>query len=253
MKKEVTLLEANGIDGGGPLDPDQVEPESRSSDLYQYCPTAYQEWCQKYGKEPDTIRFATFSNNYVAMREYAQNAGKELKLNKYADCTTEEYSRIINGPSPDETSRQKAAEEANIAIERAEAARLAERQVAEQMKATEQQNSLMGDNKMTTGGSQVGEYQDQSGQPIRPTQVVRKAEEPRKTKLINDAQSPVQPNQVVKRDEPPVRPTEVIKPAEPSSKRRTIYIPEASSTAPPRSTQVIKVADPPPVRPTEVI
>jgi hypothetical protein len=239
MEKAFEYMSQNTASGPGPLDPGQVKRESKLRALYQACPKAYQVWCATYLKEPDAIRFATFSYNYVAMRQFAEKFGKELKLNKYADCNKGEYTRLVYGPSPEEIAKQRVVEDAKIAIQRAEAARLAEKQAAgqraaeqraaEQKNAVDQQNFMAGNNMSYSAPSQTGEYQDQYGRMIRPTQGVQAGQDPRRTDLIDDAQPP-------------------------ESKRRTMFIPEASATsAPPRATEVIKRADQPPVRPTEVI
>jgi len=52
------------------------------------------DWCKEYGKEPDEARFPTFSSNFLAMEEYANENGREMVLNKYADCTEEEYRQL---------------------------------------------------------------------------------------------------------------------------------------------------------------
>merc|ERR1712032_408063 len=66
--------------------------------------SAYMDWTKEYGKKTDEARFSTFQSNYLAMEEYAKENGKEMVLNKYADCTEEEYRRITDGtPVPTET------------------------------------------------------------------------------------------------------------------------------------------------------
>lgn len=73
---------------GGPLDTSDVrEVRVRS---------AYMDWCKEYGKQPDESRFPTFSSNFLAMEEYANENGREMVLNKYADCTEEEYRKLTN-------------------------------------------------------------------------------------------------------------------------------------------------------------
>ena len=48
----------------------------------------------------DESRFATFQSNFLAMEEYANDNGKEMVLNKYADCTEEEYRRLTDTSVP---------------------------------------------------------------------------------------------------------------------------------------------------------
>lgn len=78
-----------GIDtDGGEIDTSDVrEARVRS---------AYLDWCKEYGKTADESRFPTFSSNFLAMEEYAQENGREMVLNKYADCTEEEYRQVTN-------------------------------------------------------------------------------------------------------------------------------------------------------------
>jgi len=61
---------------------------------------AYMDWCKEYGKSPDETRFPTFSSNFLAMEEYANENGREMVLNKYADCTEEEYRQLTNTAAP---------------------------------------------------------------------------------------------------------------------------------------------------------
>ena len=56
--------------------------------------SAYLNWCETYGKEPNKERFPQFSSNYLAMEEATRGSGKML-LNEYADCTEEEYARFL--------------------------------------------------------------------------------------------------------------------------------------------------------------
>ncbi len=59
--------------------------------------SAYIRWCQKYNKTPDDLRFLTFLSNFLAMEEYSRENNKEMNLNRYADCTEEEYISIMSG------------------------------------------------------------------------------------------------------------------------------------------------------------
>ena len=80
----------DGIDtDGGEIDTSDVrEARVRSS---------YLDWCKEYGKTSDESRFPTFSSNFLAMEEYAKENGREMVLNKYADCTEEEYRELTQG------------------------------------------------------------------------------------------------------------------------------------------------------------
>lgn len=82
-----------GIDtDGGEIDTSDVrEARVRS---------AYLDWCKEYGNTADESRFPIFSSNFLAMEEYAQENGREMVLNKYADCTEEEYRQLTNAAAP---------------------------------------------------------------------------------------------------------------------------------------------------------
>lgn len=95
--------------------------------------SAYLQWCKDYDKEPDEARFPTFSSNFLAMEEYAGEAGKEMSLNAYADMTEEEYLAATAQAEPEpapapapkpvakvKTEAEKKAEEAAAAKKKAE-------------------------------------------------------------------------------------------------------------------------------------
>ena len=81
---EIALDAMEGIDtDGGEIDTSDVrEARVRS---------AYMDWCKEYGREGNESKFQTFQSNFLAMEEYAKENGREMVLNKYADCTEEEY------------------------------------------------------------------------------------------------------------------------------------------------------------------
>lgn len=66
--------------------------------------SAYLEWCKKYDKENSESRFQVFSQNFLAMEEYAKQSGKEMNMNEYADLSEEEYKKAISGSSDSESS-----------------------------------------------------------------------------------------------------------------------------------------------------
>jgi hypothetical protein len=125
------------VSGGGALDSKSVELESLVRASYQECRNVYIEWCQTYGKQEEALRFATFSSNYIAMRQFANQAGTELRLNQYADCTKDEYSSLVNAPSEAKIAKKKAVDV--LANQRAEdairAEQMAAQRAAEQMAA----------------------------------------------------------------------------------------------------------------------
>lgn len=108
--------------------------------------SAYLQWCKDNGKEPDESRFPTFSSNFLAMEEYAAEAGKEMSLNSYADLTEEEYLELTAKPEPAEPKAAPApkpapepvAKEKTEAEKKAEAAATAKKKAAAEAAAKKQ-------------------------------------------------------------------------------------------------------------------
>jgi hypothetical protein len=84
---EAAIDALDGIDEEG-LEGPNLAREARVRSVYL-------EWCKEYGKEPDESRFPTFYNNLLMMESMAEQDGKALTLNKYADCTEDEYLEIM--------------------------------------------------------------------------------------------------------------------------------------------------------------
>ncbi len=74
---------------------------------------AYNDWCDKFGKEANDAKFATFKANYEALTvanvsaaKKAQDDGtdrpKDLELNEFGDMTEEEYMKMKSGGSTEE-------------------------------------------------------------------------------------------------------------------------------------------------------
>ena len=79
-----------GIDEEGIQGPDKLAQEARVR-------SAYMEWCKDNGKEVDESRFPVFFDNFLVMEDFAKESGKPMTLNKYADCTEEEYKALTTG------------------------------------------------------------------------------------------------------------------------------------------------------------
>jgi len=97
--------------------------------------SAYLQWCKDNEKEPDEDRFPTFSSNFLAMEEYAAEAGKEMSLNAYADMTEEEYLAATAQPEP---VAKAAPAPAPVAKVKTEAEKKAEEEAAAKKKAAEE-------------------------------------------------------------------------------------------------------------------
>lgn len=96
-----------GIDEEGVQETDNLAREARIR-------SAYLEWCKSNGKEPDESRFPTFSSNFLTMEKFAASNGKEMVLNKYADCTQEEYLALVSAPAPAPAPAAKALMESAV-------------------------------------------------------------------------------------------------------------------------------------------
>lgn len=90
---EKVLDASEGVDEEGVQDNLAREARIRSS---------YLEWCKDQGKEPDESRYPTFEKNFLTMEEFANQSGKEMALNKFADCTEEEYQQMMADDAPPE-------------------------------------------------------------------------------------------------------------------------------------------------------
>merc|ERR1719354_501338 len=91
-------------DDGGELDTTNVSREARVR-------ASYLEWCKEYGKETDESRFPTFSSNFLAMEAYAKANDKTMQLNKYADCSEDEYAALTSGNAAEIEAEEEEVEE----------------------------------------------------------------------------------------------------------------------------------------------
>jgi hypothetical protein len=73
---------------------------------------AYVDWCRKYGKSPDPVRYQSFKNNYITItvhnvktKEEADRAGQPapewITLNQYGDYSVAEYEAFMRGEKPE--------------------------------------------------------------------------------------------------------------------------------------------------------
>lgn len=136
---EAAIDSMDGIaDDGGPIEGDNLAREARVR-------SAYLEWCKEYGKDSDESRFQQFMKNFLDMEEFANEAGKEMSLNEYADCTEEEYAIILEGgelPTPAAApvaEDSAAAQAAQAAAKKAAADEAAAKKAAIAKKAEEEE------------------------------------------------------------------------------------------------------------------
>mmetsp|Transcript_36350 Transcript_36350/g.87761 ORF Transcript_36350/g.87761 Transcript_36350/m.87761 type:complete len:1773 (-) Transcript_36350:3283-8601(-) len=57
--------------------------------------TRYLDWCSEYRKTPEEKRFHQFVDNFLVMEAMARKQGTQIRLNEFADCTAEEYQKIM--------------------------------------------------------------------------------------------------------------------------------------------------------------
>jgi hypothetical protein len=97
---EIALDSMEGIAAdGGELEKENISREARVR-------SAYLEWCKEYGKEPVESRFVTFASNFLAMESYARESGREMSLNRYADCSEEEYLELTGQRQKEEVRKE---------------------------------------------------------------------------------------------------------------------------------------------------
>ena len=130
LEAAIDSMEGIAEDGG------EVENIAREARVR----SAYLDWCKEYRKQPDESRFPTFSSNYLEMEVFAAEAGKEMALNEYADCTEEEYAKLTAAATQAEQAvsdrqAQKEAERKAAAEKKAEQERQMAKQRAEEAKA----------------------------------------------------------------------------------------------------------------------
>jgi hypothetical protein len=218
----------------GYLDPEQVKREALLRSAYGKTRQAYLDWCKKYDKKEDPIRFSTFSSNYMAMKEWAKKAGREVTLNQYADYTKKEYAELVAETAEKPTQR---AEEAREAAQRAAARTAAVSSAAQdQYGRSSDQGAKTQDAYARTisptrpeQNAAASAQQDQFG---RPSNQEIEVQDPYGRTVRSTR--PVRPTQPVRKSEPPARPTQVI--------QRFEQNPDQTTTG---GTQVIQIADQP--------
>ena len=136
----VEELEA-AIDSMEGIAPDGSQLEGENLAREARVRSAYLSWCKEYGKEPDETRFQQFSTNFLEMEEYANESGKAMALNEYADCSEEEYAALMQGEDAvkEAESAIKAAEGEMKAKEEAGAQAAAAAKAAAKKKAEEEE------------------------------------------------------------------------------------------------------------------
>merc|ERR1712194_935974 len=86
----------NAIDALQGIGPDGTELDDENLAREARVRSAYLDWCKEYGKTSDETRFPQFYKNFLEMEDFAKDTGKEMVINKYADCTEDEYNTMIN-------------------------------------------------------------------------------------------------------------------------------------------------------------
>lgn len=141
--KTVYEMEA-AIDSMQGISEEGVEIESDNIAREARIRSAYMDWCKEYGKDSNEDRFKIFYDNFLTMEKFAQETGREMSLNQYADWTEGEYRAASKARAEEEAISDKAKEEAlNKAAEEkniAEAENVAKANAIEEKAASEKQS-----------------------------------------------------------------------------------------------------------------
>jgi hypothetical protein len=78
---------------------EQAETNADDPEVRKRVRAAYSNWCRTYKKEPDEGRFPKFKSNYIIMEKLANDQGREVTLNEFADCTPDEYETAYRAKS----------------------------------------------------------------------------------------------------------------------------------------------------------
>ena len=98
--------------------------------------SAYMDWVKEFGKESDEARFKVFYDNFLTMEKFAEESGKEMSLNQYADCTEAEYKAMVEADAKKAEATKKA--EAEAAKKAAEEKKKAEAEKVAKAKAAQE-------------------------------------------------------------------------------------------------------------------
>lgn len=71
-----------------------IEKEIRDEETMYEIRQLYEAWCKEKGKPFDESRLPIFAEHYANAVQYCAQTNKPLKLNEYADLTTEEYNSL---------------------------------------------------------------------------------------------------------------------------------------------------------------
>jgi hypothetical protein len=71
----------------------------------------YYQYCNVYSKDIEESRFQIFLPNFLRKEAQAKESGKPLEMNKWYDCTDEEYKVGIQAEAAEEAARVLAEEE----------------------------------------------------------------------------------------------------------------------------------------------
>ena len=230
-------------------EPVETENDAEIRASYDDCRSAYLSWCDEYGKEADAVKFATFSSNYLAMKEYADKSGRPINLNAYADCTKEEYELILNGQS----GSSQVAEDAPTVRSTLQVDDTASNVRPTQIIPGSDQGPSMGAPRPTLVVQKGPGPSPQGGFPPRATQVVQSGEAP------SQGGFPPRATQVVQQADPNAssgagvapRPTQVLQSGSDFGGRPTIVMPSTATA--PSATQVIQESAGPATSGTQVI
>ncbi len=66
--------------------------EAHPTEVVERVREIYYQWCNVYNKDVDADRFKEFTTNFLYMEALANESGDVIEINKWYDCTEEEYN-----------------------------------------------------------------------------------------------------------------------------------------------------------------
>ena len=88
-----------------------------SASIADQVKNTYKEWCKFYDKKYEEARLDTFAANLKKVQDYNKETGKDVKLNRYADLTAEEYAKVqANQASVASDKKEKDGEKQSVSI-----------------------------------------------------------------------------------------------------------------------------------------
>ncbi len=76
--------------------------EAHPTEVVERVREIYYQWCNVYSKDVDADRFKVFTTNFLYMEALANESGDVIEINKWYDCTEEEYNNGLKAELEEE-------------------------------------------------------------------------------------------------------------------------------------------------------